>query len=169
MCYLLCHLQVIKPIELHTYLDIQFLQVLLNRNYYRPNCETGIKYTWYVFTFLASILIQYKIPCDQKIEFDEKLRKLISKYKYKPFIWYLIVGLPNTRTLMVSRNFYTLDHTEIDTLVSGYRIKRTPDDVALIHIHELGALACSRWTCQGTTEISHMYFNGASLKSLACN
>ena len=44
-----------------------------------------------------------------------------------------------------------------------------PDDVALIDIHELGALACSRWTCQGTTEISHMYFNGTSLKSLAYN
>ena len=47
------------------------------------------------------------------------------------------------------------------------KIRQTPDDVVLINIHELGILACSRWTCWGTTELSPMYLNGAYSKSMA--
>ena len=50
-----------------------------------------------------------------------------------------------------------------------WTISRTHDDVLLINIHELGVLACSRYTGQGTEEISHMYYNRASWKSMANN
>ena len=41
-----------------------------------------------------------------------------------------------------------------------------PDDLALINIHELDVLACSRWTCQGDNR-NLAHFNGASSKSVA--
>ena len=50
-------------------------------------------------------------------------------------------------------------------LRSSIEIRRTPDDIALINIYELAILTCS--LARETTEILHMYFNGASSKGMA--
>ena len=51
--------------------------------------------------------------------------------------------------------------------LAGGLMRRTPNNIALINIHELGISPVQAEFARGTTGISHMYFNGASSKSMA--